>query len=125
MRVLSARAYSDGPQPGWWLEGLRANFARGETLLAYRNELSGIGAETAPKPFDPRAIRVPTLILHGDDDRLASIEIARYLDSVIPDSTLVEVAGGSHMLPVTHAEWLAEQMVAFSATPDAGALDEP
>ena len=28
MTVLSAQAFSDGPQPDWWLESLRANFAR-------------------------------------------------------------------------------------------------
>ena len=113
MRALSNEAYSGKPQPDWWLDGLRANFSRWDTLLTFRGEIFGVGAE-ANADWDPAAIPVPTLILHGDDDRLAPIGIARYLDTVIPDSTLVEYPGGSHMLPVLQADDLADRIAAFS-----------
>ncbi len=113
MKVLSAMAFSDQPQPDWWLEGLRANFARWDTLVTYREEMFGLDPDADPGAFDPSQISVPTLLLHGDDDRLAPVAIARYLASVIPNAELVEYPGGSHMLPVTHADALAERITGF------------
>ncbi len=116
MKLLSGIAFSGGPQPDWWLEGLRANFARMETLLTYRSEMSGIfdeSSEAGSGGFGADTIALPTLILHGDDDRLAPVSIARYLHTQIPNSTLHEIQGGSHMLPVTHAGELAAQIAAF------------
>ena len=114
MRALSNVAFSGGPQPDWWLEGLQANFARWETLLTYREELLNLNAEGLDR-FDPTKIEVPTLLLHGDDDRLAPIAIGRYLATAIPNATLVEYPGASHMLPVTHAAEIAEPIADFSA----------
>jgi len=109
MEVLSDRAFSGGPQPDWWLAGLRANFSRWGTLLTYRGEMMSIGSS-----LKPAKIRAPTLLIHGDDDRLAPIAIARYLATTIPGATLEEFPGGSHMLPVTHSAELADQIVRFS-----------
>ena len=114
MKVLSNAAFSGGPQPGWWLEGLQANFARWDTLITYREELLNLNAEGLER-FDPREIQVPTLLLHGDDDRLAPIATARYLASTIPNAKLVVYPGASHMLPVTHAAEIARQIAEFSA----------
>jgi pimeloyl-ACP methyl ester carboxylesterase len=116
MKGLSDVAFSGGPQPDWWLAGLRANFARPETLVAYRSEMGGIvepDSAEEPGTFGAERIRVPTLILHGDDDRLAPVSIGRYLHTKIPNSTLHEIEGGSHMLPVTHAEKMADEIAAF------------
>lgn len=112
MRAISGVAFSGGPQPEWWLPGLRANLARWDTLITWREEIAGLDPESAA--IDPGRIRVPTLILHGDDDRMVPVAIARYLDTAIPDSQLVEFPGGSHMLPITHEEDLAARIVAFS-----------
>lgn len=116
MKALSGIAFGGGPQPDWWLEGLRANFARPETVLTYFSEMSGFvdpGSEEGPGLFAADTIALPTLLLHGDDDRLAPVAIARYLHTRIPNSTLHEIAGGSHMLPVTHANEVAARIVAF------------
>lgn len=113
MKLLSDVAFSGGPQPDWWLEGVEANFARWDTLVSYREEMLNLSAE-AVEEFDPKKIRVPTLLLHGDDDRLAPIAISRYLAGVIPGATLVEYPGASHMLPVTHALEIAQQISDFS-----------
>ena len=120
MRAGSDMAFSGGPQPDWWLDGLRANFERWDTLLAFRGEMSGVSAASVAADFDPAAIDVPVLILHGDDDRSAPVEIGRYLDTVIPGSALVELEGGSHMLPVTHAAWIANRIAAFVKAPADG-----
>lgn len=114
MRAVSEQAFSGQPQPAWWLDGLRANFSDWDTLVTYRSEMAGVGSDAeSSSEFPADRVGVPTLILHGDDDRLAPIAIARYLHSVMPASELVEVAGGSHMIPVTHAPLLADRIAAF------------
>jgi pimeloyl-ACP methyl ester carboxylesterase len=113
MQALSNRAFSDGPQPDWWLDGLRANMGRWDTLVTFREEMFGL-TPNSMDGFNLTQIVVPSLLLHGDDDRLAPIGISRYLASRIPGATLVEFPKGSHMLPVTHADQLAQQIFRFS-----------
>src|SRR5262249_14899317 len=43
------------------------------------------------------AVRVPTLILHGGDDRLVPPAAARYLAGQIPGSRYVELEGVGHL----------------------------
>lgn len=115
MKLSSELAFSGAKQPDWWLAGLRGNFARWETLIAYRSEMGGIGVEPASDAaaFAPETIGLRTLLLHGDNDQLAPVSISRYLNTRIPDSRLVEYPDGSHMLPVTHAKQMAEQIAEF------------
>jgi len=110
MAVLSDTAFSGGPQPDWWLDGVQANFKRWETLLTYRDEMFA--------PIDGTAITfsdlsLPTLIIHAEDDRLATVEIGRYLSTIIPDVEYVEVPAASHMLPVTHADLITAEISAL------------
>jgi pimeloyl-ACP methyl ester carboxylesterase len=112
MAFESDRAFSGGPQPAWWLAGLRANFARWGTVQSFRGEVF-----QERGGLDPAAIRIPTLLLHGDDDRLAPISVARYLAEAIPEAGLEEFPAASHMLPVTHPEEIAETIVQFSTPP--------
>ncbi len=111
IQLLSVQAYSENPMPDWWVPGLLANFKSWHTLLTYRGEMFGLDVEDG---FDYAEIRVPTLLLHGDDDRLAPIGIARYLVTQIPGAELIETAGGSHMLPVLQAANLADQIARFA-----------
>lgn len=108
IRALSDVAFSGQPMPDWWIPGVIANFQRWDTLLTYRGEMFDFDPDAG---FDYGEINVPTLLLHGDDDRLADIAISRYLVALIPDATLLETPGGSHMLPVTHAAEMADQIV--------------
>ena len=112
IRALSAVAFSGKPMPEWWIPGVVANFQRWDTFLTNRGELFGLDPDAG---FDYGEIDVPTLLLHGDDDRLADIAISRYLVTLIPDATLLETPGGSHMLPVTHAPEMAGQIVSSGA----------
>jgi pimeloyl-ACP methyl ester carboxylesterase len=117
MGILSQQAYSGQAQPDWWLAGLEANFARMATTLTYRAELFAVPEAGVLQPSE---IAVPTLILHGADDRLAPVAIARYLHDAIPGSQYAEFPNGSHMLPVTHAAELAAAVHRFTATPAGG-----
>jgi pimeloyl-ACP methyl ester carboxylesterase len=44
------------------------------------------------------AIRVPTLILHSEGDRICHVENARFLARTIPDSRYVELPGADHLV---------------------------
>jgi pimeloyl-ACP methyl ester carboxylesterase/class 3 adenylate cyclase len=43
------------------------------------------------------AVRVPTLILHGSEDTIVPIEVARYTASRIPTARVVEIPGAGHL----------------------------
>lgn len=109
---VSAQAFSDGPQPDWWLPTVNANFARHGVAQSWRNE--GMALATTPVP-DPTGLALPILVIHGDDDRLVPIEIGRELERRAPNGELVVVPGGSHALPVTHPEPLADQIAAWAS----------
>jgi len=43
------------------------------------------------------AVQVPTLVLHGSEDTIVPIEVARYVASRIPAARLVELPGIGHL----------------------------
>jgi len=43
------------------------------------------------------AVRVPTLIMHGSDDEVVPVEVARYMAARIPTARLVEIPGVGHL----------------------------
>jgi pimeloyl-ACP methyl ester carboxylesterase/class 3 adenylate cyclase len=43
------------------------------------------------------AVRVPTLILHGSEDRIVPLEVARYMASRITTARIVEIPGAGHL----------------------------
>jgi pimeloyl-ACP methyl ester carboxylesterase len=113
-RSMSARAYSDQPQPDWWLPGLAANLAQAKTQAAFVGESARLSGRAAP---DTAGLELPILVIHGVLDRLVPIEVGRALARNNPRAELIEVADGSHMLPVTHAALLADRIASFSAPP--------
>jgi hypothetical protein len=42
-------------------------------------------------------VRVPTLVLHGAEDTIIPVEVARYVASQIPTARLVEIPGVGHL----------------------------
>lgn len=109
-RAMSVEAFSGAPAPGWWLPTLEANFARPHTVQTWRREMQAFAGAA---PVDPSRIGLPVLVVHGDDDRLVSAAVARGIHRQVPRSRLRLIEGGSHMLPVTHADWLAEEIAAL------------
>lgn len=51
-----------------------------------------------PRPLERATSRVecPVLLIHGTDDRVASVETSREIAALRPDVELVEIAGGGH-----------------------------
>lgn len=108
--ALSDVAFSGGAQPNWWLKDLAAAFTRWDTVQTYQGEVL---SEIEVGDFDATRIGTPTLIIHAEDDRLAPVAMGRYLAGRIPNAVYREVPGASHMLPVTHAPFVADEIVAF------------
>jgi pimeloyl-ACP methyl ester carboxylesterase len=59
---------------------------------------------------------LPTMIIHGDDDRILPIDAtARRQAKMIKDVEYLEIKGGSHGLPWTHANEINAELVRFLA----------
>lgn len=110
MAAFSDTAFRDAPQPDWWMETLKANAGRPATALTFSKEMLAM-AESEQPSFE--AIRQPTLLIHGEDDGNAPVEISRYLNTIIPNARYIEVSHAGHMLPVTHEALLAHEIRAF------------
>ena len=58
-------------------------------------------------------IRQPTLILHGDADKLVSLESAQGLAKRMPDARLVVLQGAGHIPTMTRPYEVANEMMSF------------
>ncbi|THF83579.1 alpha/beta hydrolase [Deinococcus sp. KSM4-11] len=71
-------------------------------------------AYVCPWGFDPHGIRVPTLLLHGQLDRMVPATHSEWLAHVIPNSDLRLMPGDGHISVLNHAEaaleWLRSQL---------------
>lgn len=54
-----------------------------------------------PWGLDPAAVRVPTLLWHGDEDTVLAPELGRRLARMLPDCRATFVPGEGHMLCIT------------------------
>ncbi|SEW27380.1 alpha/beta fold hydrolase [Natrinema salifodinae] len=59
------------------------------------------------------ALRVPTLILHGTEDRVVPVENAQLLEEKISDSRLERIEGGSHLFFIENADAVNERLLSF------------
>jgi len=61
-------------------------------------------------------IRIPTMIIHGDDDRILPPDAtSRRQAKMIKDVKYLEIKGGSHGMTWTHAEEINAELVKFLA----------
>jgi pimeloyl-ACP methyl ester carboxylesterase len=89
--AVRARGSFDDEEAESFLEMLRFGSSPG-TLEA----LNRMNKEIDVRPVLP-AVRVPTLVLHGELDTVMPIEVSRYVASHIPGARLVEVRGVGHL----------------------------
>jgi pimeloyl-ACP methyl ester carboxylesterase len=59
------------------------------------------------------AVRVPTEVLHGTEDKIVPIEVARYIASRIPTARVVEIAGAGHLALAKHGDVIADEVERF------------
>ena len=94
---------------------------RSEAALArpdhLRNYVEGLPKGTPlPKWVDPAKlpqIKVPTLLIHGRDDRVVSFETSLFLLANIPDSRLVLLNRCGHWAMIEHAEEFNRLVIDF------------
>lgn len=86
-------------------------FARAQKM--YR-EIESVWADRTPLDAY-RSIRTPTLVLVGERTTPAARKIADLLAGGIPSAVISEISGGTHMLPVTHADIVADLIAGHAA----------
>src|SRR6185312_7696948 len=79
-----------------------ASFERGHDPAGSARQLAAIIA-SADRTADLRTIRVPTLVVHGEKDRLVAPSGGRATAKAIPGARLLTVPGMGHDLP--RAAW--------------------
>jgi len=95
-----------------------------DQALAHGVSVKGFaGQVAAAMAHDTRArlatIRVPTLVVTGDKDRLVPARHSRALAAAIPGAKLVEIPGGTHGLPLELADEVNRILVDWLRTHDA------
>ncbi len=58
-------------------------------------------------------VKVPTLLLWGEDDQVTTMEVAEMFHQLIPNSTLVTVKNCGHAPMIEHPEWFADEVEKF------------
>jgi len=91
----------------WWARNLRLGASPGAGIALYRMNIE----------IDIRgvlsSIRVPTLILHREGDRLINVGNSRYMAGRIPDAKYVELKGVDHLPWFGDSEAVLDQIEEF------------
>ena len=96
----------EGVIDNWWRQGMMGSAkAHYEGIKAF--------SET-DQTDDLKAITVPTLVLHGDDDQIVPYKNAGVLQAeILPNATLKIYEGFPHGMLTTHADILNADLLAF------------
>ena len=112
VRTSVADAFSGTASiPPGWVEHTDAMLRLPGTLASYVTE----ARRGRPRELAPEKIAVPALVVHGSDDRLVPVSVGTDLARRLPRAEELIVPRGSHMLPVTHPDLLAQQIDDFLA----------
>jgi non-heme chloroperoxidase len=117
-------------RPAWFAGGVDAYFARPGSGVsqALANEVLAVGLRVPLEVLvacqragtgtdvtaDLEALRIPVLLVHGDADVSAPLELtARRTVPLLRDGRLVVYPGGPHGLYVSHQERFTKDLLAF------------
>jgi pimeloyl-ACP methyl ester carboxylesterase len=95
-RVIGSPGYPLDEQ--WLREVAGASYDRGYDPLGVARQLMAIHASGDRTP-GLRQLRVPTLVIHGEDDPLVQVAGGRATAEAVPDSRLLVLPGMGHNLP--------------------------
>jgi len=96
LELVGSRTYP--ANPGALRERLRAAYRRSFQPKGYLRQLAAVIA-SGDRVAALRKIRVPTLVIHGDEDRLVPPAASRHIAELVPDSRLEIIEGMGHDLP--------------------------
>lgn len=97
---------SQGIIENWWRQGMTGSAkAHYEGIKAFSQ---------TDQTEDLKAITVPTLILHGDDDQVVPYKTAALLqEKLIPNNKMKIYPGYPHGMPTTHADVINNDILEF------------
>lgn len=113
-RVVSALAYSEGTPHERIEEDLRVRAQYPTSPEGYRAQLEA--TEKWERLDELKTIGCPTLILHGAQDRLVSVDNARQLAQEIPESQLIVLPDCGHQLFTDQPDKGARAVLDFLST---------
>jgi non-heme chloroperoxidase len=94
---------SKGVQDNFWLAGM---------LGSHKSQYDAFSETDFTE--DLKKIDIPVLVLHGDDDQIVPIDAAGRASAKIPkNATLKVYPGFPHGMPITHAETINADLLAF------------
>ncbi len=97
---------SEGVREHFWLQGMLGSVKGHYDCI---HEFSEIDYTE-----DLKKITVPALVVHGDDDQIVPIAAAGLRSAEIaPNAKLSIFKGAPHGLPITHADQLNQELLAF------------
>jgi non-heme chloroperoxidase len=97
---------SKGVQDNFWLQGM---------LGSHKSEYDTVKAFSETDfTEDLKKIDIPVLVLHGDDDQIVPIDAAgRASAKILKNATLKVYPGFPHGMPITHADTINADLLAF------------
>ena len=96
---------SESTLTAWWNQAMLTGFP------AVYHAIKAFSEEDTTE--DLKAIDVPALILHGDDDQIIPVRNAHLASELIPDATLKVYPGGSHCMINTSEDEVNEDLLDF------------
>ena len=105
----AARAFSPGTVDPGYQQRLLSVSMTPDNLAAYASDELEFDDTSRWVDDNVPAIHVPSVIIGGKDDQLIGIDHLRSLAQTLPGTQLVTVEG-SHMIPYTHPDVIAEQV---------------
>jgi len=91
LREMAPRDAEDAATRRWW----STYFASGASPRESVDTLLAMGPVDIRGVLD--AVRVPVLLMHRTDDKLADVRASRYMADRLPDATLHELPGDDHL----------------------------
>lgn len=117
--ALTAEPIDDALTVAWTEPQIRDKGIRNDGVAFFTSADPSLTMAAARKLGD---LRIPSLLVWGDADRFFTIEDARRLADVLPDSRLVTVPGGRTFVPLEDPAAVAAAVAGFVADRPAGAM---
>jgi pimeloyl-ACP methyl ester carboxylesterase len=103
-------------------ERARATFDRGYNPRGVGRQLAAILA-SGDRTAELQELRLPTLVIHGEDDPLIDVSGGKATAAAIPDAKLILIPGMGHDLPRQLWPRFVEEIVANAGMPAGSRID--